>query len=595
MAKNEDLVKDLDDLSFETNVDSNDLDELEDISEEELQEIEQLVEKPKKGNKAKQKIKKKKIKKLKNKVIKKEKPIIEDIIKDKPIKKKIKKKTSKTKTKKKGKSVFYIVLGLIIVALIIAAGFMTDWFKSVEVQDNEVAAYVNGEPVFIYNLNQKYDQLTQASLSPIAKEDVLDSLIEQELIKQKAEELGITVSLEEAEASLNELLIMRGLTKTQLKENLEASGMNLDDLLEEFQYYILLDKLANETFAKDIEISNEELVNYLSSKAYVRHILLLSEQEDEEIYNKLVELKTELEQDDSTFCDYVESMSEDPGSVETCGEYFFGKGEMVPEFEDAAFSLNAGEMAIVKTAYGYHLIQKLAMNEEKIEEIKDEIKANKASEKYILFLEELKENADIEILLDNAEDAEETLEDETPFEIIEEETEDVETGEVETEQEISEEELEEVGEAEVVEEETIVEEIIEPEVITEPIEEIIEEEEPTEEVIITEEPELILYEIPKLKYFYSESDEKKAEITQLIRDLETQGYVNVDWKCVRVNAGDKELCIELYGEYHYETSMQEARELGLKYAPTLFIDEVEYAGDYTLTDVEIAICDLAGC
>ena len=39
MAKNEDLVKDLDDLSFETNVDSNDLDELEDISEEELQEI----------------------------------------------------------------------------------------------------------------------------------------------------------------------------------------------------------------------------------------------------------------------------------------------------------------------------------------------------------------------------------------------------------------------------------------------------------------------------------------------------------------------------------------------------------------------------
>ena len=69
----------------------------------------------------------------------------------------------------------------------------------------------------------------------------------------------------------------------------------------------------------------------------------------------------------------------------------------------------------------------------------------------------------------------------------------------------------------------------------------------------------------------------------------------MDWKCIRVNSEDKELCIELYSEYHYETSMQEARELGLKYAPTLFINDVEYAGDYTIEQVKNAICELAGC
>jgi peptidyl-prolyl cis-trans isomerase C len=60
------------------------------------------------------------------------------------------------------------------------------------------------------------------------------------------------------------------------------------------------------------------------------------------------------------FAKLAKEYSEDPGSKEKGGEYKFPRGQMVPEFEAAAFTLSTNQVSdIVTTRYGYHIIKLL--------------------------------------------------------------------------------------------------------------------------------------------------------------------------------------------------------------------------------------------
>ncbi|MGA9584156.1 MAG: peptidylprolyl isomerase [Terracidiphilus sp.] len=60
----------------------------------------------------------------------------------------------------------------------------------------------------------------------------------------------------------------------------------------------------------------------------------------------------------ANFADLAKKYSDDPGSKDTGGELGFAqRGHMVPEFDQAIFSQKIGDTKIVKTQYGYHIVQ----------------------------------------------------------------------------------------------------------------------------------------------------------------------------------------------------------------------------------------------
>ena len=95
----------------------------------------------------------------------------------------------------------------------------------------------------------------------------------------------------------------------------------------------------------------------------VRHILINSKEGDiNDTKNKKLadSILYAIRRDSSNFSSLVSKYSDDPGSVSNGGVYsWFPKGQMVPEFEEFSFNKKIGSSGVVRTNYGFHVIQVL--------------------------------------------------------------------------------------------------------------------------------------------------------------------------------------------------------------------------------------------
>jgi peptidyl-prolyl cis-trans isomerase D len=116
----------------------------------------------------------------------------------------------------------------------------------------------------------------------------------------------------------------------------------------------------------------------------VRHILLkTTDKPDQEaaIKAKAEDLLKQI-RGGANFATLAGKHSEDPGSAATGGELpdWVARGQTVPEFEETAFNLKPGETSgVVKTQYGFHIIQLVAKEPARLrpfEEVKAELAAD---------------------------------------------------------------------------------------------------------------------------------------------------------------------------------------------------------------------------
>ncbi len=244
--------------------------------------------------------------------------------------------------------------------------------------ENKVLASVNGNNITEQDLevamtrfpkeNQDYFRSEQG------KTQLLDQMISFELIYNYAKQ----ADLENDEEYKNQLEIMKKdlLIQAGVKKVLDTVTVNDDEVKN---YY---------DNNKDM-FKSEETVN-------AKHILVESKEKAEEILEKI--------NNGVSFEDAALEFSSCPSSNQGGSLGEFGRGRMVPEFENAAFELAVGEVSgPVQTQFGYHIIKVEGKTEPSMREY-DEVKAmiasnllhEKQNKAYINFVNDLKEDYKVE-------------------------------------------------------------------------------------------------------------------------------------------------------------------------------------------------------
>ena len=198
--------------------------------------------------------------------------------------------------------------------------------------EGKVLATVGGMPItdtdveqFLMALGQRAD----AYRNPEGRAAILEELIARKLFLMEA-----TRNLYEAEPAF----------KAQLKQAKES----------------LLTGYAIEKALSSITVKEEEIVKFYEEnremmaggdKVSASHILVADEAEAARIREEIVSGKT-------TFEEAAKQNSTCPSGAEGGALGEFGRGQMVPEFENACYTMEVGEIsAPVKTQFGYHIIR----------------------------------------------------------------------------------------------------------------------------------------------------------------------------------------------------------------------------------------------
>ncbi|MBI5018161.1 MAG: SurA N-terminal domain-containing protein [Deltaproteobacteria bacterium] len=180
---------------------------------------------------------------------------------------------------------------------------------------------------------------------------------------------------------------------------------------------------APDAYLASVSVSDQEISQEFAARSEqfaekeavrARHILLKVEPgakpEDEAKVKKRAEAVLKEARATKDFGALARKYSEDPGSKDKGGELgLFGRGQMVPEFEKAAFALKPGQVSdLVKTSFGYHIIEveeHRAGGEKTLEQVRPQIEADlkkrkaleeayKAADRTLMELEDRKQTWD---------------------------------------------------------------------------------------------------------------------------------------------------------------------------------------------------------
>jgi peptidyl-prolyl cis-trans isomerase C len=317
---------------------------------------------------------------------------------------------------------FYVLLLLGVAILVVVGCNPAEPVANVDSQARKVVTFEGGDVT-----QGELDEFAEQSGVPkddpryqATVQQLIPQLVSFEIAKAYAQEHNITVSDKEVDQELAKL-------KEQVGDQARSSGQDVSNqeayeqalkqnnitevqLREDIRENLPVQEVQ-ERVAGDAEPSDEEIQNYYEKnkeaqfttpeQRCVRHILFNKDQKE-----KAKDVMQQLE-NGGDFAKLAKENSQDPGSAAKGGDLgCLGKGETVPEFEQAAFGAERGEIVgPVQTEFGYHILQVTDVKPEQtrsLQEVESQIRSQLATEKqseaFNKWIEEQKKERDVKYL-----------------------------------------------------------------------------------------------------------------------------------------------------------------------------------------------------
>lgn len=229
------------------------------------------------------------------------------------------------------------------------------------------------------------------------KDQVLGLMIIYRLMEADLAKNDVTITPEEEEQAIVDSKTTVG-SEEDYKKFLEDTGFS-DEEFAKYSKQNLLYKKHLDMYTAQADITDEKIKEYYEAnhQAYdtvtASHILVETEEEA-----KAVKARLDAGED---FAAVAKEVSTDVGSAENGGDLGeFTHQTMVPEFSEAAFALEPGQVSDpVQSQFGFHII-KVSDRKGDLEMFKDQIRQTLATEGHGNYLKELELKAKVERLID---------------------------------------------------------------------------------------------------------------------------------------------------------------------------------------------------
>ncbi len=261
-------------------------------------------------------------------------------------------------------------------------------------ESTDILAIINEEIITLDNFEQYWDMIPENYKIQLSKEDVLEQLITQTLLIQKADEINLRNDPEVA---------------FQIKNT-------TDQILIQ---YLLEKEIVGKTILTDDDIASYYEENkedyWQEEEVYALDILVENEEQ-------AMEIKQQLEEgQDFTTLAKEKSIASSASAGGDIG--LISKGTLMADIEDRLFALNPGEISeIIPVEQGFHIFKVVEKNSSRyleLAEVKEDIEyqllPQRQQEAFDLFLQNLENQAVIErnmTLIQETEETEETEQEE---------------------------------------------------------------------------------------------------------------------------------------------------------------------------------------